>query len=244
MTLQFQFVRRVRETEDVSSFYFEPSPEFAFAAGQYVVLTLPHTDVDDRGIERAFTIASSPADRLVRITTRLNRESSSFKRALLRLAPGATLGASGPYGNFVLPDDDTPSVFIAGGIGITPFRSMLGDLLTSGNRRQITLLYSNATPDFAFRRFLNELNTQWPEFQVVYTVTRASAGWEGPTGRIDAQFVWRYVPVPEAAMFYICGPTPLVDAMQRNLSELGVGSSRLVSEGFPGYEIHAPLPVN
>ncbi len=130
MTLQFQFVRRVRETEDVSSFYFEPSPEFAFAACQYVLLTLPHTDVDDRDIERAFTIASSPADRLVRITTRLSRESSRFKRALLRLARGAT----------------------------------------SGNRRQITLLYSNATPDFAFRRVLTELNTRWPEFQVVYTL--------------------------------------------------------------------------
>src|SRR5947209_11551649 len=119
--------------------------------------TLAHEPADNRGAERAFTIASSPSEPLVRITTRVSSQSSSFKSALMGLAPGALIEAHGPYGTFLLHDDPRPAVFIAGGIGITPFRSILGDVFARGNRPDITLLYSSSTPHIAFRSFLDNL---------------------------------------------------------------------------------------
>jgi glycine betaine catabolism B len=243
LTLQLQFVHRRREAENVESFYFQPSREIPFAAGQYVLCTLRHADVDERGSERAFTIASAPVERLLRVTTRITQPSSSFKHALMHLVPGDTLEASGPYGNFVLQDDDRHTVLIAGGIGITPFRSMLGDLARTGARRMITLLYSNSTTEIAFRPFLDDLSRHWPELRVVYTVTRANSNWDGPTRRIDADFIRQHVPDAQAARFYVCGPTPMVAAIRSGLAEAGVDSSHVVDEAFPGYDIPEPSPL-
>jgi ferredoxin-NADP reductase len=235
MAVRLRFVRRLSEAENIQSFYFESEPALRFRAGQYLMVTLPHMQVDDRGAERAFTIASSPAESLVRLTTRFSRDSSSFKRALMALTPGATLAADGPFGDFVVRDDDGPLVLIAGGIGITPFRSMLADQFASGRRHEITLLYSNSSPDFAFRPFLDALAKCWADLRVVYTVTRPSLGWHGPTGRIGAEFIRDHVRAADLATFYVCGPTPLVNGMRASLAELDVDERRLVHEGFPGY---------
>jgi ferredoxin-NADP reductase len=237
MTHQLHFVRRESEAENINSFYFEPQPELAFTAGQYLSCTLPHAKVDDRGLERAFTIASAPSERLVRVTTRLSERPSSFKSALLDLQQGDSIEVDGPFGDFVLRDDDTHAVFIAGGIGITPFRSIIGDLASTGQRRRITLLYSNSTTDIAFRPFLDDLARRWPELSVVYTVTRAGSDWDGPRRRIDAEFIGRYVPAADAATFYVCGPTPMVSAVRSTLAEAGVDRTQVVYETFPGYEI-------
>jgi len=238
MTFQLHFVDARQESEDVHSFYFEPSAGFTFTAGQYVVCTLPHGAADDRGIERAFTLASAPSDRLVQIATRLSPESSTFKSALMSLAPGAVLQASGPYGNFVLEPGSAPAVFIAGGIGITPFRSMLGDLAAARDRREVTLLYSSSTPHIAFRAFLDNLAASWPELHVVYTVTRPGSGWHGLTGRIDSDLLQEYMPAQDGAKYYVCGPTGLVDGIRWTLTEFGVDARDIVHESFPGYEHH------
>jgi ferredoxin-NADP reductase len=137
-------------------------------------------------------------------------------------------------------DDARPAVFIAGGIGITPFRSILGELFARGDRRPMTLLYSSSTPRIAFRPFFDDLASQWPELRVVYTVTRPSSGWLGQTGRIDARLIREHVAEPRDATFYVCGPTPLVDAIRSTLPEIGVDTRHLVSEGFPGYEVPEP----
>ncbi|HEY1297500.1 MAG TPA: FAD-dependent oxidoreductase [Chloroflexota bacterium] len=239
MPLQLEFVRRIPETADIHSFYFEPTPGFSFTAGQYLLCTLPHEPADDRGTERAFTIASSPSERLVRITTRLSRESSTFKGALMGLAPGGVIEAGGPYGSFSLHAEPGPAVFIAGGIGITPFRSILGDLAASGDRRDITLLYSSSTPQIAFRAFLDNLAISWPGLHVVYTVTRPSSGWDAVTGRIDAELIERYMPAG-GPTFYVCGPTGLVDGIRSTLTESGVDAQHVVHESFPGYEGRDP----
>jgi ferredoxin-NADP reductase len=159
---------------------------------------------------------------------------------LLHLAPGSTLDASGPHGAFVLRDDHRPLVLVAGGIGITPFRSMLSELFASLDPRNITLLYSNATPDIPFRSFLDHLASCWPKLRVVYTVTRPSAGWDGPTGRIDAAFIRHNVPATHGAIFYVCGPTGLVDSIRSLLIMSGVDARQIVDEAFPGYPSHEP----
>src|SRR5215216_5157547 len=140
------------EAAAFESFQFEPERPFAFAAGQYLHYTLQDGESDDRGLSRYFTIASAPSERSVLLTTRLSTPGSSFKRALSSLQPGAVVEADGPAGDFVYANPERPAVFIAGGIGITPFRSILVDLTSRPLASEITLLYANSTPDIPFRR--------------------------------------------------------------------------------------------
>jgi ferredoxin-NADP reductase len=233
--LALRFVRRQPEADDTCSYLFEPQPPFRFQAGQHLRYLLPHPAADERGLARPFTIASSPAEPLVRLTTRLSTPPSTFKAALARLEPGTVVEADGPFGHFVYSDDHRPSVLIAGGIGITPFRAMLGDLAARNVRATVTLLYSNRTPDIPFRAFLDHLRPGWPELQVVYTVTRPSAGWQGLTDHIDGGFIRRHVAEVSQSRFYLCGPTPLVDALRATLAACGVERALIKHEPFPGY---------
>lgn len=235
MSFQLRFVRHVREAEDTVSSLFEPDSALPFVAGQYLRYSLPHPDADDRGEMRSFTIASAPSEPLLRLTTRLSTQPSSFKHALMGLTAGAVVDVDGPHGQFVYSASDRSTVLIAGGIGITPLRSMLGELAAT-RPSNLTLLYSNATPDIPFRTYFDSLGADWPQLRVVYTVTRPSDGWHGPTGRIDARFIQQHVVKAAQAAYYICGPSALVEAMQRVLVESGVESNRIKAEGFPGYE--------
>jgi ferredoxin-NADP reductase len=196
-------VRRQHEAENVTSFFFRPEPPLRYQAGQYLRYTLPHPHADARGITRSFTLASYPAEPLLRLTTRLSA---------------------------------LPLVFIAGGIGITPFRSILGELASSRERPTITLLYSNRTADIPFRSFLDALVPDWPALRLVYTVTGADPDWRGARGRIDGAFIRRELPDPAGTLFFVSGPTGLVDAMRATLAELGVEPGRIKSEAFPGYD--------
>src|SRR5712691_9054071 len=189
MTLALRFVNQQHEAENATSFFFQSESPLTFRAGQYLRYTLPHSDADTRGISRSFSIASSPEEPLLRLTTRLSTPPSTFKQALARLQPGAIVDASGPFGQFVYTESDVPAVLIAGGIGITPMRSILGDLASRRVRIRSTLLYSSATQDIPFRTWLDALAADWPELRVIYTVTRPGPEWNGPTGRIDAGFI-------------------------------------------------------
>jgi len=162
----------------------------------------------------------------------LSAPPSSFKSALRSLAHGALLEAEGPFGDFVLDDDRRPVVLIAGGIGITPFRSMLAELAKRGQPRDVTLLYSNASADFPFRAFLDSQTAA----RVVYTVTRPSPAWDGPTGRIDVTFIAQHAPHAATADVYVCGPSAMVDGMHTLLRAGGLEPARIHAEGFPGYE--------
>jgi len=236
MATAVRLVDKQHEAENVTSFLFEPEAPIAYQAGQYLRYTLPHPDADDRGIARTFTIASFPTEPTIRISTRLSAPPSSFKQALARLEPDAMLQASGPNGRFVYTETDQPAVFIAGGIGITPFRSILGDLCARGVRASVVLLYSNRTSDVPFRAFLDDLGRVWPELHIVYTVTQPSQDWHGPTGRIDAAFITRHTRDLPQPLFLVSGPTGLVQAMRAVLAEIEVDTSRVKYEAFPGYD--------
>jgi ferredoxin-NADP reductase len=158
------------------------------------------------------------------------------------MALGTVVEASGPHGHFVYSDIGVPAVMIAGGIGITPFRSMLGDLAAMQSRAPTTLLYSNATPEIPFRAYFDNLGRDLPALRVVHTVTRPTIEWQGPTGRIDADFIQQQVPEPARQVYFSCGPTALVESMLTTLAEIGIDDSRIKHAGFPGYEA-ADAPV-
>jgi ferredoxin-NADP reductase len=227
---------RNRESDAVESFEFEPERPFSFVAGQYLKYTLDHPDPDYRGISRYFTIASAPSEGVVMIATRLSTPGSSFKQALRTMAVGDVIEATGPSGRFVYAEPETPAVFIAGGIGITPFRSMLVDLASRASEPAVTLLYANTTSDIPFRHLLDELVTGHTKLKVIYTVSHPEADWRGLVGRVDEPFLREYVPLEREPNIYIAGPKAMVAATAEALRTIGVAASRIKQDFFPGYD--------
>jgi glycine betaine catabolism B len=226
---------RQHEAENVTTFRFVPELPVSYQAGQYLRYTLPHPAPDSRGIARYFTIASAPSEPFIILTTRLSNPGSTFKQALAALEPGAEVVATGPLGRFVYAEYDTPVVFIAGGIGVTPFRSMLVEWAARQRSAEITLLYANRTPEIAFRGLFDQLAQSHPALRTVYIVSHPTADWSGPVGHIDAAFIDEHVPDLRAPRFYAAGPQAMVEAMAQALGQLGVQRERIEREIFPGY---------
>ncbi|MBI2285225.1 FAD-dependent oxidoreductase [Candidatus Saccharibacteria bacterium] len=133
--MKLKFVGKKKEEEHVYSFIFEPSNKVSWQPGQYLHYELPHPDTDDRGIERWFTISAPPYEKNIMLTTRFDSQrSSTFKKALHKLKPGQEVEAGEPRGDFLLEPDASRHVLIAGGIGVTPYRSMLLQLDHDGNK--------------------------------------------------------------------------------------------------------------
>lgn len=222
-----QLQHKLQLTPDIWAFYFRPEKKINFIAGQYLELTLSHPRSDNRGIRRFFTIASSPTEPEIMIVSRFSNAGSSFKNALLNLRPGDTIFANGPSGEFTLPAlpdlRALPIVFIAGGIGITPFRSIVKYLLDTDQHRDITLLYSAKTEDdFVF----NDLFVQAAKIGIK-TVYRA--------GHLDEETVQKETPDYKNHIFHVSGPEPMVQATEKILENIGVSRSNIKCDYFPGY---------
>lgn len=223
---------------DTMSFWFEPSHPVSFIPGQFMQWEVSHHDTDDRGTRRFFTVCSSPTERRIMLTTKFADPSSTYKVALRALREQDEIVAMGVAGDFILPEDTdpVPCVFIAGGIGITPFRSMVQYMLDKKIVRPITLLYSNKTAeDIVFRQLFDEAGlVGW--LKTVYTVTEvAPYGWKGKIGYITADMIKEEVPQYKESLFYISGPKPMVSAFQTMLADMGVSSDRIKTDFFPGY---------
>lgn len=227
---------RRREGASVESFEFQPEDPLANQAGQYLRYTLNHRDPDDRGITRFFTIASAPSESIIMLTARFSTPGSSFKRALTQLEQGAVMEAAGPYGHFLFSNYETPAVFIAGGIGITPFRSILVDLAARRLDPDITLLYANSTPEIPFRQLFDDLSARQSRLKVIHTVSQPNHEWKGPVGRVDERFIREHVPDSDDALFYVSGPKPMVEAAAKTLTAMGVGAEKIKQDFFPGYD--------
>ena len=230
---------RTQLAPDIYDFRFRSDRELQFRPGQYLEWTLAHSHPDSRGNRRYFTIASSPAEREVRLGVKFYPDASSFKRSLLAMKPGHEVVASQLAGEFVLPPNKRAKlVFIAGGIGITPFRSMIRDLLDHKEKRPITVLYSNKTaPEIVYTDVLEEARTQLG-IETVYTLTDVNCvppGWRGRTGRVDAEMIARTVPDYCERTFYLSGPRSLVVGFERVLRNIGIAKSRIKTDFFPGY---------
>lgn len=237
----YEAALRRRETvaEGTAAFYFEKPAGFAHRAGQNALFTLVDPPENDaQGPSRTFTIASAPHEPELMIATRLR--DTAFKRVLRAAAPGAPVLIDGPGGEMVLHEDAArPAVFLAGGIGVTPFLSMARHAAQERLAHNITLFYSNRRPeDAAFSDELRALEQANRNFRLVATMAEAeksSRPWSGEKGLIRRELLERYLAGLEAPLYYFAGPPGMTTAMRSMLQGLGVGESEMYSEEFYGY---------
>ncbi len=226
--MKFTLLSKKSVTEDVVSFVFESEQPVAWQPGQYFHYVLPHTDADDRGTERWFTNSAAPSEGHVTISTRLaNEGGSSFKQALDNLPIGGQIEADGPEGDFVVGDFSRNYIFVAGGIGITPIRSILTQAAHDGAPLKATLLYANRNDDIPFKEELDVIAADNPNVTVKYVVDPEM---------IDGNMVKRYVDAVDNPVVYISGPEPMVASMVVQLVDLGMSKDKLKTDDFPGYE--------
>ena len=226
--MKLQFTGVTKRQSDVQEFVFKAPEGFMWEAGQYMHYILPHDNVDDRGTERWFTNSAAPSEGEVRITTRINHEhSSSFKQALQNLQPGDEIEADGPEGNFTLQDLSRNYIFIVGGIGITPVRSMLIEARARGQQPSATVLYANRTQEITFQEELAALTSHNPNLRVEYIVS---------PNRIDEEVLRSAIQSTDNPLFYVSGPEPMVKTMIEQLKTLGITEDNIRADDFPGYE--------
>lgn len=221
-----------------TAFYFEKPADFTYTAGQFAELTLidpPETDAE--GNTRAYSIASAPYEADLCFTTRMRN--TAFKRVLDSLPLGAEVWLDGPFGNFLMPSNpNTLAVFLIGGIGITPVRSMILQATHDQRPNQTFLFYSNRTPaDAAFLEELRDASHKNPFLTFVPTMTNVgdTVPWNGKTGYISAQLLLEYLPKPDLATYYLCGPAAMVTAMHKLLTDMGIYNENIHTEEFSGY---------
>jgi len=211
--------------------------EVDFRAGQYFWVTLLDPPYDDeKGPRRHISVVTSPTERgVLGLCTRLR--DSAFKRSLAELKVGDEVDVEEPKGDFALPEEtDRPYVFIAGGIGITVFRSMLRYITDEGLPHRVTLLYSNSDQEStAFLDELRELESANPNLRLVLTMTDDD-GWDGESRHIDAEFLRDHVDGDLTGYTYLAaGPPDMVEAMEQTLREAGVPDEHVRPQRFSGY---------
>ena len=224
--MRARLIAAERVAEETSSFAFEVQAPFSFVAGQTCDFTIdnpPHQDA--KGSTRTFSLASSPAESpRILIATRLT--GSAFKRTLLEAAPGLEIGIDGPFGSFTLHKNSAkPALFFAGGIGITPFHSMIKDATDRRLPHRVTLFYFNRTA--ASAAFLPDLDT-WqrenPNFRLLSTY-----------GPLDAAAIKPRLAEAATAICYIAGPPGFVGAARGAVEGAGMDPDNVRTEEFSGY---------
>lgn len=225
--------------KDTYEFSFTTEKKLSFVPGQYLEWTLKHRDPDSRGNRRYFTIASSPTEDTLKLGVKFYPELSSFKNKLLFLNKGDTIIASQCAGEFVMPKDTKKKlVFIAGGIGITPFRSMIKYCVDKNERRDIVLLYSNKkAEDIAYKNVLDEAETKLG-VKTLYCVTDEKPLTQPGNmrgGYIDANMIQKEIPDYKERTFYISGPHSMVSMFKDTLSNIGVPKRNIKVDFFPGF---------
>lgn len=233
--IELVFRERKQLTKTSSEYVFEPKYPINYTAGQYMEITVPHTNKDSRGIRRIFSIVSAPGDPTVRFGIKMYDKPSSFKKTLIALKPGDIVNGTSVGGDFTLPDrENLPLLLIAGGIGITPFISHLSQLQTQKERRDIVLIYFVSTiDDVAYVRVLEASGIK----VIIVTKSderRSQSSWVYHNAqRLSANDITKYIPDVSARRAYVSGPPQMVDAMRSTLKEVAV--KRISCDYFTGY---------
>jgi ferredoxin-NADP reductase len=226
--MELTLVEKRKETLSVVSFFFKPAFPILWTPGQYLIYTLDHQNPDLRGKMRFFTISSAPFENHITITTNINDKSpSSFKKTLNQMQIGGKIKAKGPDGNFVVQDLFAEYIFIAGGIGITPFRSIIIDLANDKSPINITLLYTNKNEDILFKNELEKITKSNPNIRIDYFISPA---------RITKNSLKKIIPDLKKPLYYISGPNPMVEDMVNILKSLNVEDEKIKSDYFDGYQ--------
>ena len=230
---------REQVAEGTMAFYFEKPNGFEFRAGQALDITLLNPpETDSEGDIRTFSIASPPFEGRLMITTRMRN--TAFKRSLKSMPLGTTVKIEGPSGSLTLHKNSSkPAVFLAGGIGITPFMSILRQAAKDKLPHRLHLFYSNRRPEDApFLDALTELQTTNPNFHLVATMTgieKSQQKWTGKTGLIDRKMLADNLSSLQGPIYYTAGPPAMVAAMRQMLITAGADEDDIRTEEFSGY---------
>ncbi len=233
-----RFLEKIQVTPDVFDFVFASDRPIKFKPGQYLEWTLGHQRPDSRGNRRYFTLASSPSEQFPRLGVKFYPEASSFKKALAGLEKDTEITVGQLAGDFILPRDKKEKlVFLAGGIGITPFRSMAKYLLDRNESRSVILIYSSRrAEDVAYWEIFKEAEKiGWQSFYALTELSAIPANWPGERGVIAPEMIKRLVPDYAERMFYLSGPRAMVSHFENVLEEMGIGKSRVKTDFFPGF---------
>lgn len=236
---QTRLLERNEVAEGTLAFKLEKPAGFVFRPGQSADITLlSPRETDAEGDIRTFSIAAAPAESALMFATRLR--DTAFKRNLRTMEIGTAVKIEGPAGSFNLHKNTARvAVFLAGGIGITPFLSMIREAVGLKSAHQIYLFYANRRPeDAAFLRELQDMAGLHAGFHLVATISEAEKSkqpWEGERGFIDAAMLRRYLPDLNGPIYYTAGPPAMVAAMRQMLINQKVDEDDLRSEDFSGY---------
>lgn len=215
---QYKFIRSYDEVSNIKTFVFEAG-DATWQAGQYQTYVLPQVTGDDKAKRRFFTIASAPSEAELHISTRIT--DSAFKQALNALTPGDVIEAHGIEGDFTW-DDDSPVVLVAGGIGVTPYRSILLERAATGKTLNAHLLYFGRDENFAFKTEFDDLAATHPELIIDYIVGEP----------ISVDSIVHHAPESSDNVVYLSGPEIVVDAVGEALTNHGIA---IKQDWFPGY---------
>ena len=230
----------IPRTPDIKTFRLDARgrDDVKYEAGQFFYVTI---SVDGREADHIFSISSSPTEtaekKYLEFTKRIT--GSDYSRALATMKPGAWARIRGAGGDFTLPDDGQHLCFLSGGIGITPFRSMLRYIVDKWLHYDIVLLYGNSTWDnIPFREELEEIANLNRGLRVEHVLSGPDVPpwWQGKTGRITKDIIVELVPDYRERTFYASGPLPMVRALEEQLMELDIPKSQVRHDYFPGYD--------
>lgn len=222
-------------SERVYNYVFTCSDKVAFQAGQYMEWTLGHVPADGRGNRRSFTIASSPTEDTIQVGLKYYDPSSTFKSVFANMKAGDTILAGQVTGSFTLNGmEDKKLVFIAGGIGVTPFRSMIKQIIDENKQQDIVVLYSVA--DLKERAYLNVFQEARSHgIRLITVAPNQIMASDIVCGPITPTLIYEQVPDFMDRIFFISGPNSMVQEVQRSLNQIGVHRTRIHTDYFSGY---------
>ncbi len=213
----------IRESEEIYSFIFSAPKLPKWRAGQHAIFTLPNKDVSGKSY-RPFSVASAPSEGVIRISTIISKNPSSFKENLLSLQSGQLIRMRGPYGEFCIKKHMKKVVGVAGGIGITPFRSLINDLVKKDSAVDFTLIYSAKPGLHTFKDELDILIKDKPNLKIIYTNTPDEVN-----TALDEQIATNH----NRAYYFLSGSPGMITALKKSLKQKGI--RKIISDPFKGY---------
>jgi ferredoxin-NADP reductase len=222
--MHLKLIEKEHLVDNVWAFRFEPSEPMTWTPGQFIYVELPHDNPDKEGTKRWFTVSSAPSDGFMQITTRVT--DSTFKHALAALNVGDVIPLiDKPDGDFVWQNTDRPLVFLAGGIGVTPFYSILKQRFHDSQPLNVTLVYGGRTADLPFKAELDKWAAADDNFTVHYVIGEP----------MTAEGLAQLLPQLNESLVYLSGPEPMVEALGDQLKAHGLPAEQLKQDFFPNY---------
>jgi ferredoxin-NADP reductase len=225
--MKLTLIKKIKESKDSFSFILKSEKELLWKPGQCIFYKIPHENPDDRGTTRPFSISSAPFEKNIMLTSKFDFEKgSSFKRALFALKEGDMVEAFDLRGNFVIKNSKNKLVFLAGGVGITPFRSILLDLEYKRKDLEVTLFYGNKYNDIIFKDTLDKLANNHDWLNIHYILEPQF---------IDSDILRKHIKDLYNCFYFISGPLKMVQIMKEMLLKMNIESKNIIEDYFPGY---------